>query len=134
MIRTKDDWSETISAYTAGQTLPILKNFENENIERFILAIKIFRDMCTEPDEFLTIIKEEKIQGEAKKEIGDTPINSYDELYEILRRKSTTIKKHEITDAPYYGATTNKDNDYRESKNMYAINSTELSRERDRTK
>ena len=75
-----------IPAKDVVRTIKSFRGRDDIGVEDFITSIKIARTQCKEEDFLLRLIIAEKITEHAERSIRHLSINSYDELYDALRK------------------------------------------------
>lgn len=80
---------EQIPAKEAIRTIKAINGQDDVGIENFIKTGKKAKLQCNQPNLLLYFIIAEKITGNAERAIRYTQIDSYEDLYEILRRNLT---------------------------------------------
>lgn len=83
-----------IPAKDVVRTIRSFRGRDDTGVEDFITSIKIARTQCKEDDFLLRLIIAEKVTEHAERSIRHLTINSYDELYDALRKRvapATTV-------------------------------------------
>jgi Zinc knuckle./Retrotransposon gag protein. len=82
---------QLIPAKDIIRTIKAINGQDDIGIEDFIKTIRKARLQCNQPNLLLDFIIAEKITGNAEKAIRYTQIDSYEDLYETLRRNLTQV-------------------------------------------